>query len=75
MGSYETVTPDGHRVNVHRNSQSGYLGTAVESTASGHTVHRYFSGKPSSTQEGARGSDRPKNSNGGTPVERSDFLP
>ncbi|MDR1166340.1 MAG: hypothetical protein LBO66_10850 [Deltaproteobacteria bacterium] len=45
MGSYETVTPDGRRVDVHRNAASGVLGTSVESSPSGHKVHRAFSGR------------------------------
>jgi hypothetical protein len=77
MGSFEAVTLDGHRVDVHRNSKSGYLGTRVESTPSGKKVHRSFSGKPESVEEGARGSDAPKKRSalGGTPAELSDFLP
>jgi hypothetical protein len=78
MGSYETETLDGHRVDVHRNSRSGFLGTSVESTASGKKVHRAFSGKTESAVDGARGSDASKKKRsplGGTPAELSDFLP
>ncbi|MDR2349642.1 MAG: hypothetical protein LBF41_03300 [Deltaproteobacteria bacterium] len=77
MGSYETTAPDGHGAIVHRNSRSGYLGSSVESTSSGHKVQRYFSGKTESAVPGRRGSDAPKrgNSLGGTPVKAEDFLP
>jgi hypothetical protein len=77
MGSYEKETLDAHKVDVHRNSQSGYLGTSVESTPRGHKVHRFFSGKTDSTVEGQRGSDAPKqrSSLGGTPTTLQDFLP